>query len=75
VSAKIKHAEVTAAHEGIAEMIVCIEFDNGGLTEVTLDAMAVDALLNSAGASSVEELKGISWERVRDALTVSYNRF
>ncbi|MFT5562375.1 MAG: hypothetical protein ACJAYE_002014 [Candidatus Azotimanducaceae bacterium] len=75
MSAKIKHAEVTAAHEGIAEMSVCIEFDNGGLTEVTLDAMAVDALMTSAGASSVEELHGVSWEQVRDALTVSYNRF
>ena len=75
MSAKIKHAEVTAAHDGIAEMIVCIEFDNGGFSEVTLDALAVDALMNSVKASSVEELEGIRWERVRDALTVSYNRF
>mgnify|MGYP003632138665 CR=1 FL=1 len=75
MSAKIKHAKVTAAHEGIAEMIVCIEFDNGGLSEVTLDAVAVDALMKSTNAASVDELMGASWERVRDALTVSYNRF
>ena len=75
MSAKIRHAKVTAAHEGIAEMIVCLEFDNGGLSEVSLDAMAVDALMKSANAASVDDLVGASWECVRDALSVSYNRF
>ncbi|MFT5011434.1 MAG: hypothetical protein ACJAX5_003332 [Patiriisocius sp.] len=75
MSAKIKHAKITAAHEGIAEMIICIEFDNGGLSEVSLDSFAVDALMKSTRATTVDDLTGTSWESVRDALTVSYNRF
>jgi hypothetical protein len=75
MSAKIKHAKITAAHEGIAEMIICIEFDNGGLSEVSLDSFAVDALMKSTSATTVDDLTGTSWESVRDALTDSYNRF
>ena len=56
-------------------MVVTIEYDNGGLTDVALDRSAVDALLTSANAHSLEDLIGISWEQVRDALSVSFNRF
>ena len=75
MAAKIKQARVAAAHEGIAEMVVTIEYDNGGLTDVALDRCAVEALLTSADASSLDDLVGASWEQVRDALSVSFNRF
>jgi hypothetical protein len=75
VSAKIKYARVAAAHEGIAEMIVSIEYENGGVTDISLDSAAVDALMTSTKATSLDALIGISWEQVRDALTVAYNRF
>ncbi len=73
--AKIKQARVAAAHEGVAEMIVTLEYDNGGITDVALDRTAVDVLLKSAEASSLEELIGTSWEQVRDALSTSFNRY
>ena len=75
MSAKIKHARVAAAHEGVAEMIVTLEYPNGGVTDVALDRLAVDALLTSANANSLEDLVGTSWEQVRDALSVSFNRY
>lgn len=75
MSAKIKHARVAAAHEGVAEMIVTLEYTNGGVTDVALDRLAVDALLTSASANSLEDLVGTSWEQVRDALSVSFNRY
>jgi hypothetical protein len=74
MAAKIKEARVAAAHEGIAEMVVTIEYDNGGKTDVALGHCAVDALLTSANAKTLEDLVGTSWEQVRNALSVSFNR-
>jgi hypothetical protein len=74
-NAHIRDARVAAAHEGIAELIVSIEYDNGGVTEVALDQMASHALLESCNAETIEEIKGEPWEKVRDALQVSFNRY
>ena len=71
----IRDVRVAAAHEGIAELVVSIEYENGGTTEVALDQMATSALMDSCNASSIEDVKGQSWDKVRDALQVSYNRY
>lgn len=75
MAAKIAGARVIAAHDGVAELIVTILYDNGGKTDVTLDNTASDALLRSCNVTEVDELQGHSWEKVRDALSLSYNRF
>ena len=74
-SAIIRDVRVAAAHEGIAELVVSIEYENGGTAEVALDQMATSALMDSCNASSIEDIKGQSWNKVRDALQVSYNRY
>ncbi|SVD23852.1 uncharacterized protein METZ01_LOCUS376706, partial [marine metagenome] len=56
--ARIKNARVAAAHEGIAELIVRMEYDNGGISEVSLDAMATAALMQSCNAGTVADLVG-----------------
>ena len=66
---------IAAAHEGIAELVVSIAYENGGITEVALDQIATSALMDSCNASSIEDVKGQSWDKVRDALQVSYNRY
>ena len=71
----IRDVRVAAAHDGIAELVVSIEYENGGTTEVALDQMATSALMDSCNASSIEDVKGQSWDKVRDALQVSYNRY
>ena len=71
----IKDARVAAAHEGIAELFVLIEYDNGGTSEVGLDQVATSALMSSCDAQQLEDLLGQPWEKVRDALQVSYNRY
>lgn len=73
--ARIKEARVVAAHEGVAEMVVAIEYDNGGVTEVALDRDSVEQLMNSTNAESLDDLVGISWEKVRDALSAAFNRY
>ncbi len=75
MSAKIKSARVIAAHDGVAELIVTVVYGNGGETEVTLDATASDALMRSCSATTTTELTGHGWEKVRDALAHSYNRY
>ena len=73
--AKIKQARIAAAHDGVAELIVSIEYENGGISEISLDEMAGAALMKSCEAETLEDLTGQSWETVREALQVSYNRY
>ena len=51
------------------------EYDNGGTSEVGLDQAATAALMTSCDADTLEDLLGQPWEKVRDALQVSYNRY
>ena len=71
----ISDARVAAAHEGVAELVVTLTHENGGCSEVALDQLATSALLASCDADSPEALIGAPWHKVRDALSVSYNRF
>ena len=68
-------ARVAAAHGGDAELIVTLRHGNGGSSEVSLDTIAAAALLDACEAIDPAALTGQSWERVRDALAVSWNRF
>ena len=73
--ATILQARVAAAHEGEAELVISIGFDNGGTSEVTLDQIASAALMESCQAMTLEDLQGHGWEQIKAALQVSYNRF
>jgi hypothetical protein len=73
--AVITDARVAAAHEGVAELVVTLTHENGGCSEVALDALATSALLASCDAEQPEALIGAPWQKVRDALGVSWNRF
>ena len=73
--ATIVDARVAAAHEGVAELVVVLRHGNGGKSEVALDQLAAAALMEACNADEPAELAGHSWERVRDALGVSWNRY
>ena len=75
MTAKITSVRLAAAHEGVAEMIVTVTFENGGATDVPLDRHASDALLRAANAQGLDDLVGQSWEAVRDALQTGFNRY
>lgn len=66
---------VAASHDGVAELLVSLRHDNGGCSDLSLDETAAAALLSACGASHAEELIGHGWEKVREALGVSWNRF
>lgn len=73
--ASIAAVRVAAAHEGVAELVVTLAHANGGHSEVALDPLAASALMDACKATTHEELIGHGWQKVRDALSVSWNRF
>ena len=73
--AVISHIRLGAAHDGAAEMVLTLTYENGGETLVALDAHAAEHLMSACAARDAEDLMGQGWEKVRDALEASSNRF
>lgn len=73
--AVISEVRIAAAHDGDAELIVVLTFANGGKSLVTLDEYATRSLMASANADHADQLIGLGWDKVRDALIASSNRF
>lgn len=74
-AAIIHHVEVAAGHDGIAELNVTLEYENGGRALITLDEYATRILMQSTGVDDPEDLTGKGWEHVRDALAASSARY
>jgi len=70
----INRVEIAAAHEGVAELILDLLFDNGGISKVSLDAHTSRLLMDACAADGPDDLVGQNWEKVRDALSQSFNR-
>lgn len=73
--AVISRVDLGAAHDGVAEMVVTLRFENGGETQVALDSHAVHHLMTACGIQEAQALVGQGWAQVRDALEASSNRF
>jgi hypothetical protein len=73
--AVVARARIAAAHEGVAQLVVTLEHEGGGASEVALDHLAASALLESCDATGPDGLIGAPWQKVRDALGVSWNRY
>ena len=57
-------AEVTAGHDGEAELTLTVRFENGVVAPVVLDSEAGFEARAACGASSAAELAGQPWRRV-----------
>jgi hypothetical protein len=73
--AVISRVQLGAAHDGAAELVLTLRFDNGGETLIALDGPAADHLMTACAAKDADALLGQGWEQVRDALDASSNRF
>jgi len=73
--AVISKVRLGAAHDGAAEMVLTITYENGGETFVALDDHAAEHLMMACAARDADDLVGQGWEKVRDALEASSNRF
>lgn len=69
MATRITAARLGAAHDGVAELIITIGYDNGGRSELALDAAASNRLMSECGAKEMAELIGHDWRKVRDALS------
>lgn len=74
-TAVISRVHIAAAHDGVAELVVTLRHGNGGESSVMLDETAAAALYSACQAGDANDLIGHSWEKVRQALDVSWNRF
>ena len=72
MTAVITKVRIAAAHEGLQSSL-CLEFSNGGQSDVPLDQDAGARLLRSCGVEKIDELIGQSWVHVRDAISGAYN--
>jgi hypothetical protein len=73
--AVIANSRIAAAHEGAAELVVTILYSNGGTSEIALDVVATEKLMQDCEATTLDDLRGQSWEKVQAALSASYNRY
>jgi len=71
----IGEARLTAAHDGTAELVIDLVFENGAVSQIVLDEGSAAALFEQCGVTTPEGLKGESWEQVRTALEYSHNRY
>ncbi len=62
--AVIAAAEVVAAHDGAAELLVRLTYENGAQGTARLDAEAGFALMEACGAADVAGLAGRSWREI-----------
>lgn len=68
MATQITAARLGAAHDGVAELIITIGYDNGGQSELALDADTSNRLMSECGAQEMGQLIGQDWRKVRDAL-------
>jgi hypothetical protein len=64
----IVNAEVSGGHDGAAELIVTLRYQNGTVGPVVLDGDLGFALLKSCGAETLDDLKGHSWRKILESL-------
>lgn len=57
---------VVAGHDGQAQLVVRVQYDNGAVGSVTLDADWARQLMENCGVESAEELRGQPWNRLLD---------
>ncbi len=61
-------AEIGAGHDGTAELVVNLRYQNGTVGPVVLNADIGFALLKTCGADSLNGLRGHSWRAILESL-------
>lgn len=67
IEAVIESAEISAGHDGSAELVVRLRHVNGTIAPMVLEEAAGLRLMADCGASHVDDLVGQSWRRILDA--------
>lgn len=67
----IDAVSIGAGHDGQADLIVTLRFDNGRTSHVTLDTDAGLRLMRNCNAKDISELVGHSWHGILEGMTCS----
>jgi hypothetical protein len=62
--ATIVGAEIAGGHDGTAEMVVSIRYENGVTGSVTLDADTGFSIMKACGAADLAGLIGRPWREI-----------
>jgi len=60
----VESATVGPGHDGRAELVVALRHPNGATTTISLDEVALAALLGSGTVTSLDDLAGRPWSDV-----------
>jgi hypothetical protein len=66
--ATIVAAEITGGHDGTAEMLVSIRYENGVIASVSLDADTGFSVMKACGAADLAALVGRPWREISKGL-------
>ncbi len=66
--ATIVGAEIAGGHDGTAEMVVSIQYENGVVGSVTLDADTGFSIMKACGAADLAALIGRPWREISKGL-------
>ncbi|MDR3511653.1 MAG: hypothetical protein P4L73_08470 [Caulobacteraceae bacterium] len=66
--AVIVGAEIGAGHDGAAELVLTLRYENGATAPVVLDAETGFSLMRNCGAESLADLAGQSWRNLLEGL-------
>jgi hypothetical protein len=64
----ISGAAVTPGHDGEAQLLVHVRYENGATGSVTLGPLQARRLLERCNVERAEDLCGLSWDRLLDPL-------
>ena len=64
--AEICGAVIAAGHDGQAQLVVHVKYENGAIGSVTLDADRARRLMDQCGVEKAEDLRGQPWQRFLD---------
>jgi hypothetical protein len=67
-AAKIVAAEIAGGHDGTAELVLSIRYDNGAIGQVAIDADTAFGVMKAAGAADLAGLVGRSWAEIAKGL-------
>jgi hypothetical protein len=65
---RISEAAIAAGHDGRAELVVAVRYENGAVARVRLDEEAAEPVLAAAGITRIEDLVGRPWDILAAAL-------
>jgi hypothetical protein len=67
--AVIVGADIAAGHDGSAEMVLSVQYENGVVSALVLDQRAGLDVMHACGAASLDALVGRPWREISKNLT------